>query len=158
MGIEITIDFSKLSRQQMKDLLKSCSREDRLNLSSDDKYLNDELVKILDFDSLKEDEILALTENAYAALDRIDKSDFISDRLSDTSDDNIEDYYKDNIDNGNDEAVEEADYFDPDAAEDPPRCWMMKQILRAFNHSRIDPTREEAMETVKQMYNFMGWK
>ena len=115
-------------------------------------------IKALDFDSLKEDEILAVAEKAYAELDYIDKSDFINDRLSDTPYWNIEAYHKDNIDQGNDEAVEGAYYFDPDAAEDSLRCWMMKQILRAFNHSRIEPTREEAMETVKQMYNFMGWK
>lgn len=118
-------------------------------------------IKALDFDSLKEDEILAVAENAYAALDYIDNSDFINDRLSDTSDYNIEDYYKDNIDQGNDDDdddYEEEDSFDPDTAENPSRCWMMKQILRAFNHSRIDPTREEAMETVKQMYDYMGWK
>ena len=156
--IEVTIDFSKLSRKQMIDLLKSFSSENLENLACDDEYLNKELVKVLDFNSLKEEEILALTENAYAALDGIDKSDFISDRLSDTSDWNIEDYYKDNIDNGNDEAVEAADSFDPDTADDPSRCRMVAHTLRAYNHSRLLPTLEEAMRTVKQMYNFMGWK
>ena len=118
-------------------------------------------IKDLDFDSLKEDERLAVAENAYAALYNIDKSDFINDCLSDTSDRNIEDYYNDYIrqdDDNNEADYEEEDSFDPDTAEDPSRCWMMKQFLRAFNHSRIDPTREEAMETVKQMYDYMGWK
>ena len=99
-------------------------------------------VKDLDFDSLKEDEILAVAENAYAALDNIDKSDFINDRLSDTSDWNIEDYYKDNIDQGNDDDDDdyaEEDSFDPDTAEDPARIRMVAHTLRAYNRSRLQP-------------------
>lgn len=165
MNIEVTIDFSNLSLSKERDILQYLSKDDRKKLVRKDGSLDNELMKVIDFASLPSDIYKELVGRAYDEFCDTDKATFIADRLKDANESSIEDYYNDYIrqnddsdDNGNDEAVEEEDSFDPDTAEDPARCWMMKQILRAFNRSRIEPTREEAMETVKQMYDLMGWK
>lgn len=164
MNIEVTIDFANLFLSERNALLQSLTKDDRKKLISEDGSLSRELVTIIDLDFFTIDEIQKLAERAYDELSFTEKSNFIAKHLEDANDSYIEDYYKKHIrqndddDNGNDEAVEEEDSFDPNTAEDPARCWMMKQILRAFNRSRIEPTREEAMETVKQMYDLMGWK
>ena len=161
MKIEVTIDFSKLSLSKERDILQYLSEDDRKKLVRKDGSLNEELMKNIDFNSsLPADVFYELLRKFYDELSNTDKASFIANRLEDANDSSIEDYYNDYIrkDDDNDDDDEEEDSFDPDTAEDPSRCWMMKQILRAFNRSRIEPTREEAMETVKQMYDLMGWK
>lgn len=160
MNIEVTIDFSELSISEKLDLIQSLSK-DRKKLVSEDGSLNQELLKVIDLDSLSIDEIQELAERAYDELSLFDKADFIANHLSDANDSYIEDYYKDNIcqgDDDNEEDYYEEDSFDPDTADDPSRCRMVAHTLRAYNHSRLLPTLEEAMRTVKQMYNYMGWK
>ena len=160
MNIEVTIDFSKLSLSKERDILQYLSEDDRKKLVRKDGSLNEKLMKNIDFNSsVPADVFYELLRKFHDELSNTDKASFIANRLEDANDSSIEDYYNDYIrsDDDNDDDEEE-DSFDPDTAEDPSRCWMMKQILRAFNRSRIEPTREEAMETVKQMYDLMGWK
>lgn len=161
MNIEVTIDFSNLSLSKERDILQYLSEDDRKKLVRKDGSLNEELMKNIDFYSLPSDVFKELLGRFYDELSNTDKATFIADRLEDANESSIEDYYNDYIRQNDDEDDDddgEEDSFDPDTAEDPARCWMMKQILRAFNRSRIEPTREEAMETVKQMYDLMGWK
>lgn len=160
MNIEVTIDFSNLSHSEERAVLQYLSKDDRKKLVSKDGSLDNELMKVIDFASLPSDIYKELVGRAYDEFCDTDKATFIADRLKDANESSIEDYYNDYIrqNDDNDDDEEEEDSFDPDTAEDPARCWMMKQILRAFNRSRIEPTREEAMETVKQMYDLMGWK
>lgn len=160
MNIEVTIDFSYLSLSEEKDILKYLSKDDRKKLVSDDGSLNQELMKIIDFASLPSDVYHELVGRAYDELSFDQKARFIADRLEDAHDADIEDYYNDNIrrDDDDDDDDYEENSFDPDTAEDPARIRMVAHTLRAYNRSRLRPTLKEAMETVKQMYDYMGWK
>lgn len=109
----------------------------------------------IDLHEMDHDDIAELLNNGFRELSSSEKEDFMRLNLDEASDFDIEQYYLDNIATGTEE---EDDSLDPSSLENEQRCLLLADTLSAFACSRLRPTLPEALDLVKQMYNFMGWK
>jgi hypothetical protein len=109
---------------------------------------------IIDLHEMDHDDIADFLEHGFRELSSSEKEDFMRLNLDEAADDDIEEYYLNNIDKG----TEEDDSLSPSSLENEQRCLLLADTLSAFACSRLRPTLPEALDLVKQMYNFMGWK
>lgn len=84
-----------------------------------------------------------------------DKQQFIDENISFASDDSVDDAYEVNHPECAADDMSPAD--DLTYMEDPQRCNVLAEILANFARTRIPLTADEAVNTVRDMYNFMSW-
>jgi hypothetical protein len=108
----------------------------------------------IDLHEMDHDDIAELLDHAFRELSSSEKEDFMRLNLDDAADEDIEEYYLNYIDKG----TEEDDSLNPSSLENEQRCLLLADTLSAFACTRLRPTLPEALDLVKQMYNFMGWK
>ncbi len=109
----------------------------------------------IDLHEMDHDDIAELLNQGFRELNLSEKEDFMRLNLEDADNDDIEEYYLDNIATGTEE---EDESLNPSSLENEQRCFLLADTLSAFACSRLRPTLSEAIDLVKQMYNFMGWK
>ena len=87
------------------------------------------------------------------------QSEFIGENIGSADEDDIKEAYSDIYDPCTDNDPDEDEHSnDPAEMENDDRCSLLADTMRAFNRSRLRPTLDEAMRTVKQMYAWMCWK
>lgn len=109
----------------------------------------------IDLHEMDHDDIAELLDKGFSELSSSEKEDFMRLNLYEANNDDIEEYYLDNIDKG---TKEEDDTLEPSSLENEQRCLLLADTLSAFACTRLRPTLPEALDLVKQMYNFMCWK
>ena len=109
----------------------------------------------IDLHEMDHDDIVELLGKCFDELSFAEKEDFMRLNLDEANNDDIEQYYLDNISSSTEE---DDDSLDPCSLENDQRCLLLADTLSAFACSRFRPAITEAIDIVKQMYNFMGWK
>ena len=96
----------------------------------------------IDLHEMDHDDIVELLGKCFDELSFAEKEDFMRLNLDEANNDDIEQYY---LDNRSSSTEEDDDSLEPCSLENDQR-------------SRLRPAITEAIDIVKQMYNFMGWK
>lgn len=109
----------------------------------------------IDLHEMDQEDLAELCDKCFSEMSSSEKEDFMRLNLFEADEDDIEEYYLDNIDKGTEK---EDDSLSPSSLENEQRCLLLADTLSAFACSRLRPTLPEALDLVKQMYNFMGWK
>lgn len=98
------------------------------------------------------EDIYDITGKFYSKLSRSQKHDFTLESIGELSDDDIEEAYNDrDLDKGTEEISPENMTFEQ-------QCYMLRNLLRILSLRRIDPSEDEAVATLRSVYQYMSWK
>jgi hypothetical protein len=109
--------------------------------------------------TFSDEELYKACNEIFDELSSYKQSEFIGENIGSADEDDIKEAYSNIYDPRTDKDPEEDEYSnDPEELENDDRCLLLADTMRAFNRSRLRPTLDEAMRTVKQMYAWMCWK